>query len=575
MQRSGAAHREDEQLTPDSRAAKLAAIGSINGSPRTQLPSFTKLTSGVAPEERLSEDDGESQAKRRRVEGLDGSRPSTRESGRDFSSPHQEYEEEEERLYRRELRQQEIRRGNGGNQQVSPRHDRELSEGHASMGAPHHSASMTDARNIALIEDGYDSNVPLARRRGDVAQAKAGRLHIETGSVDTGVVGGGSGLVGGYESNLARFKTISSSNVGSIGAKSAPHYKMSFTDRDRDGIPFDVRGESSSQPHHASRTYTNGSGAVVAGQGYQPSGAYTTRREIPSQELHNFNDANNTASNRRGEQYAPTSSQQQGGILHRQVGSTSTANTPLTAVRGNIFVPQTATLPSPAYHTTQFMRNPMGGNANGGVVHGHQGGDPRGMATPSTSHPGGGAANLAGPPKTAGLNPPMTARLPEHLRSPPSSKTQFLALFSNFYDSLTDSRTLKATLEDQVRRSNTLLQTLQKSSRVLELTVDRRVREERVLWESKMRSLEERCNRLEKKLGGVEGEEIAAEAEPMASIEAGEASVTTSRESNAFIRKSLREEGGERHGSPKNGSVKGAGSVNGSEPHDEAMAEAE
>ena len=177
--------------------------------------------------------------------------------------------------------------------------------------------------------------------------------------------------------------------------------------------------------------------------------------------------------------------QQQSHASHRH--ALPTASTPLSAIRPNAFVPQTATLPSPAYHTTHFMRNPMGASSQS---------DPR-MA------PGG----IIAPPKTAGLNPPPTARLPEHLRSPPSSKTQFLSLFSNFYDSLTDSRTLKATLEDQVRRSNTLLQTLQKSSRVLELTVDRRVREERTLWEAKVHSLEQRCLRLEKQLGTATEEE--------------------------------------------------------------------
>lgn len=127
-------------------------------------------------------------------------------------------------------------------------------------------------------------------------------------------------------------------------------------------------------------------------------------------------------------------------------------------------VPQTATLPSPAYHTTQFAR---GGQAGG----------------------------------RQGYNPPPTARLPDHLRSPPSSKSHFLSLFSDFYDSLYDSRTLKATLEDQIKRSNTLLQTLQSSRRVLEETVERRVREERVLWEGRVRGLEARVRELEAKTG--------------------------------------------------------------------------
>lgn len=455
------AQREEGGHTPDARPNRSNS-GNGHGSPRTQLPSFNNLTSNVAAEEE------ENLAKRRRMERGDGtSRSQTRDS-RAYSSPQQEYDDEEERQYRRDMAaRQSSRRSDRNTQGYSPKRDVEHFEA-SSMAAPLPQPSSAERRESSmLVEDGFDSNVPLARRRGDAAHAKASRLHIDTGSSEPN--SGGGGIGSSFETGTAR-KSLSSMSMHGV-AKSAPPHKMSFTDRE--GLPFDPRGEP--PPPH-SRTYTNG--PLASTQPYYPS--VYTRKEVASQETQNFNDASPNHSRRTeyGPQHQQVASQNQQ-LQHpgHRHALSSSVGTPLTAVRANAFVPQTATLPSPAYHTTHFMRNPMGQDVRG-----------------SSS-----AVNL--PPKTAGLNPPQTARLPEHLRSPPSSKTQFLSLFSNFYDSLTDSRTLKATLEDQVRRSNTLLQTLQKSSRVLELTVDRRVREERILWEAKVQALEERCLRLERHFG--------------------------------------------------------------------------
>ncbi|WFD07550.1 hypothetical protein MVES1_002917 [Malassezia vespertilionis] len=75
-------------------------------------------------------------------------------------------------------------------------------------------------------------------------------------------------------------------------------------------------------------------------------------------------------------------------------------------------------------------------------------------------------------------------------RSPVANKIQFLSLFSDFFDSLSDSRTLKATLEYQIRSSNTLLQTLQRSSNVFDETVERRIRHESDAMESRFARLE-------------------------------------------------------------------------------------
>ncbi|KAI3623342.1 hypothetical protein GLX27_003749 [Malassezia furfur] len=81
-----------------------------------------------------------------------------------------------------------------------------------------------------------------------------------------------------------------------------------------------------------------------------------------------------------------------------------------------------------------------------------------------------------------------------------ANRVQFLSLFSDFFDSLSDSRTLKATLEHQIRASNTLLQTLQRSNKVFDEATDRRVRQESQLWESRFARLESRLDRIEARL---------------------------------------------------------------------------
>lgn len=82
----------------------------------------------------------------------------------------------------------------------------------------------------------------------------------------------------------------------------------------------------------------------------------------------------------------------------------------------------------------------------------------------------------------------------------PANKMQFLSLFSDFFDSLSDSRTLKATLEHQIRASNALLQSLQRSNHVFDETVDLRIREASQAWESRFARLEEHLERLETRL---------------------------------------------------------------------------
>lgn len=287
--------------------------------------------------------------------------------------------------------------------------------------------------SASSYDDGHDhgNSMPgLARRRGDAAQAKASRLHINTGSESA------------FE---AAALVKSSSGI----AKSAPPQKLSFGFDSRDHpMPQDqAPRESVLRPNNHSMQVSQPLGHPRNEQQRLVSGS----RPHESSEPFRRDEREDVLGLREG----------------RMPDMPHTANPlarqgPSTRLPGG-HIPQTATLPSPAYHTTQFARG----------------------------HPAGRQA----------YNPPLTARLPDHLRSPPSSKAHFLSLFSDFYDSLYDSRTLKATLEDQIKRSNTLLQTLQSSRRVLEETVERRVREERVLWEGRVRGLEARVRELEAKTG--------------------------------------------------------------------------
>lgn len=97
------------------------------------------------------------------------------------------------------------------------------------------------------------------------------------------------------------------------------------------------------------------------------------------------------------------------------------------------------------------------------------------------------------PQSPATHGPPMQA-------PPPSSKAAFLDLFSNFYDSLGDSRVLSRTLDDQLRRSATLLQTLHDSARTLEDAVDRRTRSFMEEVSVDMQGLDRRLARIEQAL---------------------------------------------------------------------------
>ncbi|KAL8279267.1 hypothetical protein RQP46_008304 [Phenoliferia psychrophenolica] len=117
----------------------------------------------------------------------------------------------------------------------------------------------------------------------------------------------------------------------------------------------------------------------------------------------------------------------------------------------------------------------------------------RGLATLSGNH---NAQQMQQQQQQQQLPTPQTAAAPQA-----SSKAAFLSLFSTFYDSLSDSRVLAHTLEDQIRRSSSLLHTLHESGKVFEDMLDKRVKE---VVEDMSRDLvlnEGRIVRLEKIIG--------------------------------------------------------------------------
>lgn len=140
-----------------------------------------------------------------------------------------------------------------------------------------------------------------------------------------------------------------------------------------------------------------------------------------------------------------------------------------------LFCPQYSALPSPAYHTSRI--------------------DP--YAARSTRERHSIQYELARRASDPHAETDFGTARP---RSPISKKAHFLSLFSDFFDSLSDSRTLKATLEHQIRASNTLLQTLQRSSEVLEEAVDQRLQRETKAWESRFIQMEARLKQMEARL---------------------------------------------------------------------------
>ena len=100
-------------------------------------------------------------------------------------------------------------------------------------------------------------------------------------------------------------------------------------------------------------------------------------------------------------------------------------------------------------------------------------------------------------PIASSLVPPT----PSSLQHPgyTGDKTAFLAPFEVFYDALNDSKQMKNWLSEQLQKSNTLLQSLQRVDQVVEDLVDRRTRS----MQEEMQSMRQRMDSLEEALRAV------------------------------------------------------------------------
>ncbi|CAG8645115.1 7376_t:CDS:2, partial [Funneliformis mosseae] len=80
------------------------------------------------------------------------------------------------------------------------------------------------------------------------------------------------------------------------------------------------------------------------------------------------------------------------------------------------------------------------------------------------------------------------------------SKESFIHLFDSFYDTVADTRSLKTTLEDQIRKTTTLLQTLQASGSMIESLVRGHFREMQREVVNDLMTLEKRLSKVEERI---------------------------------------------------------------------------
>ncbi|KDQ20818.1 hypothetical protein BOTBODRAFT_319473 [Botryobasidium botryosum FD-172 SS1] len=102
---------------------------------------------------------------------------------------------------------------------------------------------------------------------------------------------------------------------------------------------------------------------------------------------------------------------------------------------------------------------------------------------------------------TSSISTPQVPTFPSHAYQHPTStsvehpdKASFMSMFSSFYDSLADAHRLKKWLDDQVRKSSNLYQSLEQSSETFEELVDSKVRQAK---EESRREIEDLRKRLE------------------------------------------------------------------------------
>ncbi|KAG2227875.1 hypothetical protein INT45_002113 [Circinella minor] len=173
--------------------------------------------------------------------------------------------------------------------------------------------------------------------------------------------------------------------------------------------------------------------------------------------------------------------------------------------------PLTAHPSSTAYYP--YMASPMyQRNSNNTSGSNNNSGNNNNSSGSSGSSSNNGNSNQHHPPVTGAL--PTTAR---EVPLPPQTPTtnsfgslqrqQFLQPFEHLFETIETSRTLKTTLDDQIRRSSTLMQTLQASSTTIEGLVRNQIKEAQKEMMAEMDATFENILQRIEKLERVEGKE--------------------------------------------------------------------
>ncbi|GET01745.1 hypothetical protein RCL_jg7600.t1 [Rhizophagus clarus] len=97
------------------------------------------------------------------------------------------------------------------------------------------------------------------------------------------------------------------------------------------------------------------------------------------------------------------------------------------------------------------------------------------------------------------ISKPVTSPM-LHMSGEQSSKESFMQLFDTFYDTVADTRSLKTTLEEQIRKTTTLLQTLQASGSMIESLVRGHFREMQREVVKDLMTLEKRLSKVEERM---------------------------------------------------------------------------
>jgi hypothetical protein len=104
-------------------------------------------------------------------------------------------------------------------------------------------------------------------------------------------------------------------------------------------------------------------------------------------------------------------------------------------------------------------------------------------------------------PRLSRISKPVTSPM-LYTNGEQPSKESFIHLFDSFYDTVADTRSLKSTLEGQIRKTTTLLQTLQASGSMIESLVRGHFREMQREVVKDLMTLENRLSKVEERMRG-------------------------------------------------------------------------